>query len=269
MAEKHDEDFEKAAADMARDTEARMEPEEEHIFGRGLRALNKASVAYMIGGAFAKHAYTCVWRNTKDLDIFLKPEDLKLALDTLAGVGFETEIEFKHWLAKARQDPYFIDLIFGTGHGQLTIDGSWFAHSRPIELAGVQSHLIPPEELLVSKVYVAERYRFDGADVLHLIERTQGQLDWQRILNLLEDNRQLLLVYLILFDFVYPGRSEYLPRDLMRQLFEEVGRPESQDNHAFRGTLLDPFSYVVDIEDWGYEDRRNLEPLVNDRGEEV
>jgi hypothetical protein len=40
------------------------------------------------------------------------------------------EIEFPHWLAKARQEPYFIDLIFGTGHGRLQIDSGWFEHGR-------------------------------------------------------------------------------------------------------------------------------------------
>ena len=34
-------------------------------------------------------------------------------------------------------------------------------------------------------------------------------------------------------------------------------------------TLLDPFSYTVDVEDWGYEDRRNKEPLVDKQGKQL
>ena len=48
-----------------------------------------------------------------------------------------------------------------------------------------------------------------------------------------------------------------------------VGSSAASASTAFRGTLLDPFSFLVDIEDWGYEDRRNLEPVVDDEGELV
>jgi hypothetical protein len=44
------------------------------------------------------------------------------------------------------------------------------------------------------------------------------------------------------------------------------GKPE-HNKKTFRGTLLDPFSYNVDIEDWGYEDRRDLRALVDQEGE--
>lgn len=266
-----EQEMEEPADDVAREGKAQFEPRQTELFARCLRALNRAGIPYLVAGAMAKHAYTGIWRNTKDLDLFLKPADLEPALATLADAGLDTTIEFHHWLAKARREPYFIDLIFGTGHGQLQIDDSWFENSRPIQIAGVQAQLIPPEELIVSKMYVAERYRFDGADVLHVIQGTRGEIDWQRILALLDDNRDLLLPYLLLFAFVYPGRTHYLPQSLMAELFEEAQRHWS-DPHGrrdFRGTLLDPFSFTVDIEDWDYEDQRRLEPLVGEMGDLV
>ncbi|HBY93443.1 MAG: nucleotidyltransferase family protein [Ardenticatenaceae bacterium] len=271
MAE-HDEDFEEAVADVAREGKPEFEPEEAQVFARSLRVLNETGIPYVVGGAFAKHAYTGVWRDTKDLDIFLKPGDLKPALDALKAAGYETEVEFEHWLAKARHAPYFIDLIFGTGHGQLQVDDTWFKYSQPVEIAGVRTRLIPIEELIVSKAYIAERYRFDGADVAHLIRGAKGVIAWSRVLERLGPNRELLLWQLILFDFIYPGHSDYLPKELMVQLFEQArerwSNPQA-NRKAFRGTLLDPFSFIVDVEDWGYEDRRDLEPLVNDEGEPV
>jgi hypothetical protein len=134
---------------------------------------------------------------------------------------------------------------------------------------GVPVNLIPIEEMIASAAYIAGRNRFDGPEVAHLIQSTDGKLDWERILNRLGDNRELLLWHLILFDFLYPGHSNYLPKDLMRQLFtemEERWKKRNKDPKAFRGTLLDPFSYTVDVEDWGYEDRRNKDPLVDKRG---
>jgi len=255
--------------DAARIGRPDFEPEQAELFARALRTLNAAGVPYLLAGAFAKHAYTGIWRDTKDLDIFLKPGDLQGALDALTRIGMETEIVYNHWLAKAWQEPYFIDLIFGTGHGQLAIDNQWFENSRPTQVAGVPVQLIPLEELIVSKAFIGERYRFDGADVLHLILRAPGRIDWQRVLALLGKNWPLLLWHLVLFAYVYPGKIDLLPRSLMSHLFEELLRQSDAPGvslETFRGALIDPFSFAVDMEDWGSEDRRDLRPVVDDQG---
>jgi len=265
MSEKEQEE------DVGRQGEAQFAPEQRQLFARGLRTLNEGGVPYLIAGAHAKHAYTGVWRDTKDLDLFLAPADLERALQLLEEAGFSTSIEFPHWLAKAHHEPYFIDIIFGLGNGRIQVEDHWFAHKRPIEVAGVETFLIPPEELFVSKAFVIERYRCDVADLLHLVLSLKGELDWQRIVDLLGSHRALLLYHLLLFDFVYPGRADYLPQDLMDDLYAEVrqGWQENPAKKKFRGLLLDPNSFTVDLEDWGYRDPRELEPLVDEESGEL
>ncbi|MGE5137892.1 MAG: hypothetical protein ACM3JD_00400 [Rudaea sp.] len=255
--------------DVAHATTPQFTPEEERVFRLGIEALNNAQIPYLVAGAFAKYSYTGIWRNTKDLDFFLKAEDVKPAFDALAAAGFKTEIVYEHWLAKAHMDPFFIDLIFGLGHGKLRITDDWFGEKHTFQLAGVQAPLISIEDLIASKLYVAERYRFDGADIVHLILRSRGKIDWERVLSRAPRHRELVLWYLVLFDFIYPGHSEYLPQSLMVRLFDEARQnwKTEHDPKSFRGTLLDPFSFLVDTEDWGYEDRRDLEPLVDKEGE--
>ncbi len=258
--------------DPSRTGRAELRPEEQEVFQRALNTLNQTGIPYLLAGAFAKHAYTGIWRNTKDLDIFLKAADLKQAFDALSAVGFETCVKYKHWLAKAESGPEVVDLIFGIGHGRLPITEDWFVGARLTKIAGVQVPLIPIEELIAAKVYVADRYRFDGSDVVHLIQGAKGKLDWQRILRRLGDeNREVLLWDLILFDFVYPGHADYLPQELMTELFAQARQRWSKrtDPKEFRGTLLDPWSYLVDVEEWGYHDERDLTPLVDDQGELV
>lgn len=247
---------------------ANFDPEEGEVFSRWLRIIKDSGIPFMVGGAFAVHAYTGIWRDTKDLDIFLMPKDLKKALDALRNAGFETEITYRHWLAKVRYQPYFMDLIFGVWNGQLEVDESWFEYSRPVDIAGVDVQLIPLEEMLTSKIYVAARDRFDGSDVVHLIRSTKGEIDWERVMTRLNGNSQLLLWHLILFDFVYPRHTDYVPRDLVLRLFEEMQErwKNTEDLPKFRGTLLDPFSYEVDLKDWGYEDTRKMKPTVDEEG---
>ena len=247
-----------------------LSPQEREVFARGLGALNDGGIPYLVGGAFAKHAYTNVWRRTKDLDIYVRPEDVRQALELLESAGFTTEIPFRQWLAKAHWEPHFIDIIFGTGHGQLRVDDGWFERSKRATLAGLEVQLAPREELLASMLYVMERDRFDGPEVNHLILQSEN-LDWQHVVTLLGKHRLLLLVHLLHFAFVYPGRASRLPQELMAELFADARAAWQQISNpkAFRGSLLDPFSYVVDVEDWGYEDRRDLSPLVDEKGTPV
>lgn len=271
MTAQQDRDQQEQPEKVAHEGEAKFDPGEKEVFSRGLQALNDAKILYVVGGAFAKHAYTGIWRDTKDLDIFLKPEDLKPALDALRDAGFETEVTYNHWLAKARQDPHFIDLIFGAGHGLFTIDDTWLEHYTLGTLADVETRLVAVEELIALKAFVASRDRFDGADVLHLIRGTEGRLDWNRLVDRFADHRSLLLWHLLLFNFVYPDKAEYLPQGLVMELFGEVRDQwlTPQDAAKFRGTLLDSSSFTVDIEQWGYEDMRNLTPRVDETGRYV
>jgi hypothetical protein len=255
---------------VTRLSEPTLDAEQVGVYQEVLQALNLSGLPYAVGAAFARYAYTRIWRKTKDLDIFLRPEHLRQGMDVLRSAGFETEIREEHWLAKAWKGNYFIDLIFGTGHGQLPINDDFFRGCKEGLVLKIPVPLISLEEMIASAAYIAGRNRFDGPEVVHLIHAVQGKLNWQRILDRLGENQELLLWHLILFDFVYPGHSNYLPRKLMASLFEnmrERWQHDEENPRAFRGTLLDPFSYNVDIENWGYSDQRNLDPLVDDQGE--
>jgi hypothetical protein len=247
----------------------RLPAEQSRVYREALTVLNRSGLRYAVGAAFARYVYTSIWRQTKDLDVFVRPEDLREAMNVLEEAGFATEVKEKNWLAKAWKDGSFLDIIFGTGHGQLPIDDRSFEGTVQEKVLGIETYLIPIEEMIASAAFVAGRNRFDGPEVVHLIRAVEGKLNWERILERMGDNRELLLWHLILFDFVYPGHSKYLPQELMAQLFAEIQKrweKPARNKKAFRGTLLDPFSYKVDVEDWRYEDRRNKDPLVDKQG---
>jgi hypothetical protein len=250
-----------------------LKREQREIYKEALRALNESGIDYAVGAAFARHAYTSIWRPTKDLDLFVRPQDLRTMMDVLEEIGFETEVNNFSWLSKAWKGGFFIDMIFGTGNGHLPIDDRSFDGAKKGKVLGLTVKLMPIEEMIATSMYVAGRNRFDGGEVVHLIRASKGKIDWGRILERMGENRALVLWHLLFFDFIYPGHSNYLPQDLMIQLFEEAKQhweaEKKQHSRAFRGTLLDPYSYTVDVKDWGYEDRRNKDPLVNKEGKYI
>lgn len=225
-------------------------------YAAALRALNADGVPYLVGGALALDAYCGIRRNTKDLDLFVLPEDARRVLEVLERAGLNTELPFPHWLGKAHCDAeHFVDVIFNAGNGAAPVDSEWFAHARPGLVMGVPVAICPPEETLWSKGFVMERERFDGADVAHLFLSCAESLDWDRLLRRFGDNWRVLYAHLVLFGFVYPDEAQRIPREVMRELAGRLERDTSGTSpnaHLCKGTLLSREQYLPDLAlGWG------------------
>src|SRR5262249_13143078 len=156
------------------------------VYADGLRALVEGGVPFLVGGGYALYSYLGRWRTTKDIDIFLKPADLERALLCLARAGFQVEVTDAAWLGKARRrvnnsEEAVIDVIFCSYNGLFPVDDDWHANGRPAVVLDVPVRVVGPEEMIVSKSFVAARDRFDGADVSWIIRTLGEELDWERI----------------------------------------------------------------------------------------
>ena len=72
-----------------------FDPDAERAYSAALRALDAAGVPYLLGGALALNAHSGVWRDTKDLDVFVRPADARRTLDVLAANGFTSETVYE------------------------------------------------------------------------------------------------------------------------------------------------------------------------------
>jgi hypothetical protein len=236
-------------------TPQKLPKKQEALFREVLVLLEEKLVRFAVAGAFALQQHTGICRDTKDLDIFLPAEEASDALACLAKDGFECEVCDPVWLAKAHRDGYFVDLITGMSNGVIAVDASWIRHSQPAIILGVATRLLAPEELVASKLFVTRRERFDGADIAHTIYSTHGELDWDRILQCLGNHWEILLWALLLFRYVYPSHSNYIPtslwQDLIGRLTEAVSHPNPQQE--FRGSLIDDCMFAIDVREWGLE----------------
>jgi hypothetical protein len=226
-----------------------------------LRLLETEDVPFVVGGAFAHSRYTGRDRDTKDLDVMLRREDVPRALSAFAEAGYYVDVPFPHWLGKVQRGDQYIDVVFSSGNGIVRVDDRWFAHAVPAEVLGIAVDLCPPEELLWSSSFVQERERYDGAAVLHLLHAQAAFLDWGRLLERFGPHWSVLLSYLILFQFAYPDRRADVPRELLNELTERLRQQQPEpDNHVCRGTLLSRQQYLFDVLQLGYTDAR-LQPL--------
>lgn len=236
-------------------------PEEQYnLFREVLQLMNERQIPYVVSGAFALQKHTGIWRDTKDLDLFVPGECVAEALCQLRQDGFETEVCDTIWLAKAHRADFFVDLITGMSNGVIVVDQSWVDRGSPADIAGVPSRVLAAEELLASKLFVTRRERFDGADTVHIIFGTKGQLDWERIFQLVGEHWEVLLWTLILFRYCYPAHTDYVPRriwdGLLGRFRQEIDNPNR--NAAFRGSLVDEKMFAIDVNEWGLQDLVSL-----------
>jgi hypothetical protein len=231
-------------------------PEEQAtLFEEVLTVLEEKRVPYAVSGAFALRQHTGICRFTKDLDLFMTAETSKQAFAYLRERGFECEVCDPVWLAKARKDEFFVDLITGMSNGVIVVENSWIERARPAVVHGVTSRVLAPEELVASKLFVAKRERFDGADIAHVIYGTYKAFDWKRELELVGENWEILFWSLVLFRYVYPAQTHYVPVEVWRELLEKFQKTvTTRDSKArFRGSLVDENMFAIDLNEWGLD----------------
>jgi hypothetical protein len=245
-----------------------FDAEAREVYGEVLDALDRADIRYMLGGALALNTYTGIWRDTKDLDVFVPEKTVPRVLDVLEEAGFQSEVTDPVWLAKARRGKLFADVIHASHNGTGSVDESWFENAREIPVLDRRALVIPAEELILSKIFVVAKDRCDVDDVLHVIFATRGELAWDRMLDKIGDHWELLLAYLHFYRYVYPSHTHYLPGWVLKSLLGRYEQESASRETRFRGTMLDENTFRVDVEEWGLPDERAAMTEARRSGEE-
>ena len=159
-----------------------LDAETRAFYMRAMDLLDGSGVAYCVGGAYGLAHYAGIVRHTKDLDVFLRAEDLPRVLKLFESSGYATELTHPHWVAKAfsgegdapavggaTRGGAFVDFIFRSGNGLWPVDREWLDHVVPGRVLGRPGPLCPAEEMILSKSFVMARERFDGADINHVL----------------------------------------------------------------------------------------------------
>lgn len=223
------------------------------VYERALAALEAAHVPYLLGGALAFNSHTGIWRDTKDLDVFCEPGRAKALLAALRTAGFRTEVVYESWLGKGWMGDVFVDVIWRNANGLFPVTSAWYDNARTIRLLGHDVRVVPVEELVLSKIMVGGRYRFDGADILHVFYAAGDEMDWDRLVDESGEHAGLLLAYMHMYRWGYPAARDKVPdAAIARATRAAEERPSTLG--PFRALLMDIQSYRVDVEGWGLPD---------------
>ena len=236
----------------------RMSLEEQEVHRQALRILNQHNIRYVVAGAVAIGHYTGLWRDTKDLDLFLVPSEVTNAMAVLAEHGYSVGVGASNWLAHAALGKYYVDLIYGFGGWRASIDEQWYDRGQPSSVLGQPVRVAPVEEMIWIKAYVAHRERFDGADILHMIRSCHDSIDWAHLLDRFEPCWQVLIFYVNLYQFAFPEDRSDFPAWFLHELEDRsrhVVHPSVSEPPVSRGTLLDRYSFLTDIRE-GLRDAR-------------
>lgn len=191
-------------------------PEEQwQTFVSGAAALDRAGLEYLLHGAMALATYTGRWRNTKDVDIVIRPEQRDAVVAALKGVGFEDyfpQQEYdRSWIFRGFKEGVLFDLIWDLPNHRVAIDEQWFERAVPIRLHGRHFSAVPAEELIRAKLYVLQRERCDWVDVLNVLSGAAPRLDWAYLVQRMGRDAALLQGVLAVFNWLCPDRAEVMP----------------------------------------------------------
>jgi predicted nucleotidyltransferase len=121
----------------------------DRVLGQTVEAMDESGLRYMFIGGIASGGLGRP-RSTRDIDIFVMPEDAELSLRALAKKGFRIERTDPSWLYKAFKEGILVDVIFKS-KGEIYLDNEMYERSITAQFHGKRLRLVAPEDLLIIK----------------------------------------------------------------------------------------------------------------------
>lgn len=192
------------------------------IFRQSLLALVASEIPFTVGGAIAVRAYSGIWRETHDLDVFVKPGHAERVLVILESTGLRLTGSDPEWLYVTKNEKSQVDIIFAFRNQVQVIDDLWVERARHAIVASVPVLVASPEDTIYSKTFILNRERFDWGDCINIMAGLAGNLDWNYLVWRLKDYPALLMAELLFCLQVYPQLRGRIPVNILQQLYEQV-----------------------------------------------
>jgi predicted nucleotidyltransferase len=176
------------------------------VLDETMDALREAQIPFLLIGGVGSAVYGRE-RATRDIDLFVRPEAAPRVLEALAARGFETKVEYEHWLSKAFKDGVLVDVIFRSSR-DILLGEEMLARATTMPFRGREVPVAPPEDLVVMKAVAASedtpRYWYDAIAII-----AQTELDWDYLVARARQHGARRILSLLVFadsvDLVVPS----------------------------------------------------------------
>ena len=192
----------------------------ERASARGLR--------FAMSGGFTSSFYTAMWRNTKDMDLCVVPGDREAMIEVTREAGlhdlYDEQPYDRRWIYRSTHDGIIVDIIWRLANMQGDVDDAWVSRGPEVTLHDRGVRLVPPEEMIWSKIHIVQRARCDWPDIMNMLYATGAALDWRRLIGRFRGEERLLSSVLLLFSWLAPGQARAFPEWIWERL--AIPRPE-------------------------------------------
>ena len=209
------------------------------------------NVPFVLGGGLSVGIYTGKARYTKDLDLYILPKDRDRLVEMTIRCGladyYDTKPYDRSWIYRAHTGEIIVDSIWAMANRRTQVDQGWLDRGPMIRMFDREVRVIPPEELIWSKLYVMQRDRCDWPDILNLVCATGPTLDWNHLIERVAEDLPLIKALLTIFAWVSPEEAAALPKWVWQKL--ELPPPVSSRDPEGRPRRPD----LLDTRPWFHE----------------
>src|SRR5205807_4613166 len=100
------------------------------------------NLPFALGGGLAFSAYSGRWRNTKDVDLFITPDNRETMTELLDECSFEDYFPQKEydrsWIYRGFRDDVILDIIWTMPNHRMVVDSDWIARGIDVRIHGMQ-----------------------------------------------------------------------------------------------------------------------------------
>ena len=191
------------------------------VLDETLDAMRDSGIPFLFIGGIGSAVYGRD-RGTRDIDLYVRPEMARKTLDVLAARGFETKVEYEHWLYKAFKSGVLVDVIFRSSRDVLLTD-EMLERARTMTFRGRELPVAAPEDLVVMKAIATSedtpRYWYDAVAII-----AQTELDWDYLVTRARQHGARRVLSLLLFA---DSLDLVVPPDPIEVLYEAITRRAS------------------------------------------
>jgi hypothetical protein len=204
------------------DFDEAIPPAQWALYDRALQELRRQGLPCAVGGGLAFSAYARRWRNTKDMDLFIRPADCEAAIAALQRAGFADYYPQAPYDRRCSfrgiRDGIIVDLLWEMLNGRARVDAAWLSRGPTLTIRGSAVRFLAPEELIWSKLYVLQRERCDWPDLLNILAGAGPALDWTHLLDRIGPDAPLLGGVLSVLRWLSPASARELPAWIWRRV---------------------------------------------------